>query len=594
MIKRSLFLHFFGPQVLVLLFSLGAVALYAWRSGWTAHRNERIQAMYAQAELVARLVFNADGTAKSSDEINQVCRSVRNEEGLRFTIIRPDGTVLADSDANSTNMESHATRPEIVEALKSGRGWSDRYSATVNSHLLYAARAIQRDGRTLAVVRVAARRDALYADLKLANRDVLLLIAATCVLAALLSSVLARRVVRSVDAMRAGVARIGAGELDYRLVIPTLPTLAELAQSINQTASHLQKQIRAVADERSLRERILASMTEGVIALDARQRVMGMNDAARRLLNLDDRAVIGTPIHALARRADLLALVDTAILSDKIEERELADIGGNDWAIWARATVLRDADGGRVGTLVVLSDLSRVRRLERVRQEFVANVSHELRTPITSIMGFVETLQDGAVRDPETADRFLKILRRQAGQLQSIVNDLLMLSRLETQSNGLEKEPSPLAGIVGDAIEICRARAKARQVDIRVNLPEGLQVVAHAGLLEQALINLIDNAVQYGGNGGRVDVAAEQLPEGAIRISVRDYGPGIAPEHIDRLFERFYRIDKGRSREMGGTGLGLAIVKHVALVHGGNVSITSEPGQGSVFSLWLPTTTNPA
>jgi two-component system phosphate regulon sensor histidine kinase PhoR len=322
------------------------------------------------------------------------------------------------------------------------------------------------------------------------------------------------------------------------------------------------------------------------VAVDARQRVVGLNDAARRLLGLGDRAAVGAPIHELLLRADFLELLDAAAATDEAVERGLHDTAQT--ALWARAAALRDAAGVRSGTLIVLSDLSRIRHLERVRQEFVANVSHELRTPITSIIGFVETLLDGALREPATAERFLKIVQRQAGQMQSLVHDLLLLSRLESQAGGsLEKERVPLAGIVGNAIEVCRARADARQVEVVVKLPEGLQVVAHAGLLEQALVNLIANAIQYGG-GGRVEVAAERLAGDDVRVSVRDFGPGIAPEHLDRLFERFYRIDRGRSREAGGTGLGLAIVKHIALVHGGTAAVASQPGQGSVFSIWLP------
>jgi len=589
MIKRSLFLQFFGPQMLILLASLGAVALYAWHAGWLAHREERVRAMYAQVDLVSRLLFQDDGTLKAPDEMARICHAVHRDAGVRVTVIAQDGHVLADSDADSTTMSSHADRQEIVAALTAGQGWSERYSATLHCRLLYAARAIRHDNRVVAVVRVAARRESIAAEPLPASRNTLLLIALVCLVAASLSYVLARRVIRPVSAMRAAVARIGAGELDHRLAVPSLPPLAELARAINQTTGRLQDQLRALAEERSLRERILSSMAEGVLAIDARGRVVGSNQAACRLLAIETPAP-GTPLHEVIRCADVLALVDAAAGSETVVERDLLNDGGAPGraALWARAAALRDTAGKRTGTLVVLGDLSHIRRLERVRQEFVANVSHELRTPITSIIGFVETLLEGeTVRDPETVKRFLSIVRRQAGQLHSIVTDLLMLSRLENQGPGLLTEDQPLAEIVGQAIEICQARAAAGQVALTVSMPDGLRVQAHAGLLEQALVNLIDNAIQYGGSGGRVEISAEKLPEGGGRISVRDYGPGIAPEHIDRLFERFYRIDKGRSRELGGTGLGLAIVRHIALAHGGNVSVASEPGQGCVFSIWL-------
>jgi two-component system phosphate regulon sensor histidine kinase PhoR len=588
MTKRSLFLQFFGPQVLVLLVSLGTVAIYAWYTGWVMRRDERLQIMYVQAELAAQAVFNEDGSSKPAAEIDRFCRAVQSEENVRFTVLAPDGRVIAETDANAAELPSHANRPEILEALRTGRGFSDRYSSTLHNNLFYAARAISRHGRIVGVVRVAIPRDALAHELAHTNRGVLLLIILTCMISALLSYVLARRVVRPVAGMCAGVARMGAGDLDTRLGIPSLPPLAELAHAINQTASRLQDEIRALAGERSLRERILASMQEGIVALDTRSRVIALNDAARRLLEIGERAAIGVPVCELVRRADLLTLVDDA--ADLSTERELQPLDGADTALWVRVSALRGPGDARIGTLVVVSDISHVRRLERVRQEFVANVSHELRTPITSIIGFAETLQDEKTpRDAATTERFLSIIRRQAGHLQTIVSDLLLLSRLEDQRSGLQKEPAPLAEIVRNAIEVCQPSAQARQVKVRVEIPAGLLVCSHAGLLEQALVNLVDNAIQYGGSGGRIEVAAEELPHnGGTRISVRDFGPGIAPEHLDRLFERFYRIDKGRSREAGGTGLGLSIVKHIAQAHGGTVAVASEAGKGSVFSIWLP------
>lgn len=583
--RPSLFLQFFGPQLLVLLLSLGAVVGYAWHAGWIVQRDERLRAMYLQADLVARLAIDEAGGIRSAADVQALWQTVRAEPGLRITIVHPDGRVLADSDADAAAMASHADRPEIVAALATGRGWSERYSATLHCRLLYAARAIQRGGRTVAVVRVAARRDALAADFSRAHNSPLLLIALTCLAAALLSYLLARQVVRAVSDMRAGVARIGGGVLEHRLALPPLPPLADLASAINQTAARLQEQILALARERSLRERILSGMSEGVVALDSRRQIVSVNDAARRLLALPAGDIAGTPIHLHVRHPDFLLLADAAGATESRIERELE----GDNALWASAAPLRDPDGRRTGTLIVISDLSRVRRLERIRQEFVQNVSHELRTPITSIIGFVETLQDGAWQEPATAERFLKIIRRQAGQLQSIVTDLLALSRLESQNGTLAREWTPLADIIANAVEVCQARAQARQVEVQTMVPAGLQVHAHAGLLEQAVMNLVDNAIQYG--GGKVDVVAEAGAKSGVHIRVLDQGPGISPEHIDRLFERFYRIDKGRSREAGGTGLGLAIVKHIALLHGGTATVSSALGKGSVFTIWLPETT---
>jgi two-component system phosphate regulon sensor histidine kinase PhoR len=458
----------------------------------------------------------------------------------------------------------------------------------VHAHLFYAARSVTRQGRVVGVVRVAMPHEELVQDLALAGHGVGWLMLGTIVGAAALSYVLALRVVRPVAAMRASVVRIGAGELETRLALPHLPPLAELAHSINQTTERLQGELQALAHERNLRERILASMSEGVLATDLRGRVMVINAAARRQLGLGERPVDGVAVCEWMRRADVLALLEAA--TDGVVERELPDPAAPETALWARVTPLRDAAEVRIGTLVVLNDISHVRRLERVRQEFVANVSHELRTPITAIIGFAETLLDAKMKtDPATAERFLTIIRRQAGQLQSIITDLLLLSRLEGQRGEVEQSVQPLAGIVENAVENCQMLAQAQQVEVRRAIPAGVRVMAHAGLLEQALGNLIQNAIQYGGSGGRVEVIAEELPDqGGVRVQVRDFGPGIPAEHLDRIFERFYRVDKGRSRSHGGTGLGLSIVKHVAQVHHGNVAVASEPGKGCVFSLWLP------
>jgi two-component system phosphate regulon sensor histidine kinase PhoR len=255
-----------------------------------------------------------------------------------------------------------------------------------------------------------------------------------------------------------------------------------------------------------------------------------------------------------------------------------------------RATALKDVAGRRVGTLVVLSDVTMLRRLETVRQDFVANVSHELRTPITSVKGFAETLLDGAMNDPETAERFLMIIVRQATQLESIIRDLLDLARLEqSSSQTLDRPLTLVAGVLRSALELCQIRADARGVRLLLTCAEDLTARMHAGLIEQAVVNLVDNAITHGATGAesQVEVAAVNTGDG-VRITVRDTGVGIEHKHLDRIFERFYRVDKGRSRELGGTGLGLAIVKHIVLVHNGTVAVASEPGVGTTFTILLP------
>jgi two-component system phosphate regulon sensor histidine kinase PhoR len=397
----------------------------------------------------------------------------------------------------------------------------------------------------------------------------------------------ALRIVGPVSELQSGLTRLGGGELSLRLEIPPVPHLAELARSINQTVDRLQKYIQALNEERNLRTLILNNMTRGVIAIDTHHAIMDLNEAARGLLNLHAAASEGARIGEVTRYPELLSLIDASEKSDDPVEREMVS---GERVLNVRATALKDVAGHRIGSLLVLSDVTLLRKLETVRQDFVANVSHELRTPITSVKGFAETLLDGAIHDPATAERFLKIIVRQATQLESIIRDLLELSRLEQNSaQTLDRQRTPVAGILKNALELCQSRAAERGVALSLNCEEGLTAVVHAGLMEQAVVNLIDNAIKYGANGegARVDIAAAREAS-CVHISVRDYGNGIERSHLERLFERFYRVDKGRSRELGGTGLGLAIVKHIVLIHKGTVDVESEIGKGSTFTIRLP------
>jgi two-component system phosphate regulon sensor histidine kinase PhoR len=314
---------------------------------------------------------------------------------------------------------------------------------------------------------------------------------------------------------------------------------------------------------------------------------MDLNDAARRQLDMHVSASEGTRIGEVTRYPELLSLIDASERTDDPVEREMV---AGESVLNMRATGLKDTSDRRIGTLVVLSDVTLLRKLETVRQDFVANVSHELRTPITSVKGFAETLLDGAMKDPETAERFLKIIVRQSIQLESIIRDLLELSRLEQNSaQTLDRQQTPVAGILKNALELCQGRAADRGVKLSLACEEGLTAVVHAGLMEQAVVNLIDNAIKYGTTSENARVDVEAVREAScVRISVRDFGNGIEHKHLDRLFERFYRVDKGRSRELGGTGLGLAIVKHIVLIHKGTVDVESELGKGATFTIRLP------
>ena len=371
---------------------------------------------------------------------------------------------------------------------------------------------------------------------------------------------------------------------------------ADLARAINGCLESRERHMRELERQRNELEALLGSMTEGVIAVDGEQRVLRINDAAASVLALEREQAVGRTVPELARSTALIGLLERALSEEKPTGDEIvyhadepSDGPAKRW-IQAEGTSLTDHGGRRIGALVVLHDVTRLRRLEAIRRDFVANVSHELRTPVTTIKGFVETLREDPAADPEQTRRFLEIIGRQAHRLEALIADLFTLAQIE-RSERIEKQVTPLGPLIDAAIETCHAKIADRDVIVEAACAPSLQAPVNESLFEQAVVNLVDNAVKYSHEGGRVTVEAAST--GAeIAVAVHDQGPGIEEKDRERVFERFYRADPARSRALGGTGLGLAIVKHVAHAHGGRVSVTSRVGHGSTFRVHIPATTD--
>jgi two-component system phosphate regulon sensor histidine kinase PhoR len=324
-------------------------------------------------------------------------------------------------------------------------------------------------------------------------------------------------------------------------------------------------------------------MVEGVLAIDAEQRVLRMNQAASELLGVDAARAEGRILPEVVRNTDLQRLLTEVLASRQPAEGDVALRDRDQRMLYVHGTVLDDVRPGESGALLVLHDVTELRKLERMRRDFVANVSHELKTPVTSIQGFVETLLDGAVNDPQERDRFLRIVAAQTDRLSAIIDDLLTLARVE-QGAKVVLSPGPVAAVLEAAVTTCKLMAEEMNVSLQWTCPPDLQATMNPSLLEQAVVNLIDNAVKYSAAGQTVRVEAGRA-DGEVFIRVIDQGCGIGSEHLPRIFERFYRVDKARSRKLGGTGLGLAIVKHIVQLHGGQVTVDSAPGRGSTFTV---------
>ncbi len=402
---------------------------------------------------------------------------------------------------------------------------------------------------------------------------------------------------RSIRELRKGAERFAGGDMSKRIAVKGPLQLAALAESLNIMAEQLADRLSTVIRQRNELGAVHGSMVEGVLAIDREQNILSLNRAASEMLSLDVTSAIGRSIYEAVRNVELQQVIQQTLEKDSAVAGEmtlagaaLAGSGENDdRTIQIQSALLRDDEGQRIGLVLVLHDVTQLRRLESVRQDFVGNVSHEVKTPVSAIKAAVETVRDLPDSGGEDAQRFLKIISRQSDRLAAIVDDLLSLARIEQAGDGglQDTRPAPLWPVIASAIETCQAGADANQTHLYTECDRSVQALISEQLLAQAVINLIDNAVKYSDPDTSVQVHCD-VTDGEAVISVTDQGRGIEPKHLPRVFERFYRTDKARSRELGGTGLGLSIVKHIAEAHGGRVSVDSKPGSGSTFRVHLP------
>jgi len=496
--------------------------------------------------------------------------------------------VLGDSDEDPQAMENHGTRPEIAQACGGEVGVTTRYSNTLQTIMMYVAVPVTDDNEIIAVARTALPISAVEDTLTSIYRDIWFGGMIIVIMATLVSVMVLRRLTGPLRELLDSACRFADGDLHSELPIPDTEEVADLAESMNSMAAQLDARIRTIAEQRNEREAILASMSEGVLALDADERIVSLNRVAADFLELDPVQSRNRAIYEAVRIPSLLVFVEKALRSSDPTEIEISLPGSVERYLQARAATLKDSSGKSVGVVLVFNDITRLKKLENIRRDFVANVSHELKTPITAITGSVETLLRGTPDRPDDNRRFLEMIARHSNRLSNLVDDLLSLARLESEVERAEMKLTRgrLVEVLQASIQGCEEKGRRRRVDIACSCDPNLEVNVNQLQLEQAITNLIDNAIRYSEEDSRVSVKAVATDEEII-ISVEDSGIGIASEHLPRLFERFYRVDKARSHEAGGTGLGLAIVKHIASAHGGRVSVDSSPGRGSVFRIHL-------
>ncbi|MGH2571029.1 MAG: ATP-binding protein [bacterium] len=574
--------------VVLILVTTAAVVFFVGRRIEAEVLEESERTVRSQALIFRELAPPAmlDAPDPDTSEFQEELQRLGRLTGVRYTYIRDDGLVLADSHQDPAVMEDHSQRPEVIQARRTGMGMATRFSASVERRMMYLAIPIRSDAGGQGFVRTALELSAI--DRRLAAlRNGVALAAAVAVIAALVIGVVVVRQFTSPLVRMSETARsIASGHYEKRLEVPGRDEMGAFALSFNLMASQLQERIEAITDERNRLLAILAGMVEGVVAVDRAGCILHMNSVAGRILGTDPDKALGRRLGAVTRVQEVEEALAGTMRSGVERSREVL-LPTQDRVLAIRSGPIGSGDDVS-GAVVVLHDVTELRRLEAVRRDFVANVSHELKTPLTVVRGIVETLLDDVQMAANIRERFLQKVSDQTERLSAIVTDLLTLARAEGNPEVFEREPHDLRWLAEESYRALASSAESKGVVLRIDLaPEPVPVRGDRSALRLVIDNLLDNAVKYTPSRGDVTMRVWSGARHA-NLVVTDTGIGIAEHEQERIFERFYRVDKARSRDLGGTGLGLSIVKHMVQVHGGDVGLESAPGVGSSFRVRLP------
>jgi len=567
-VKSRIFVKLFLAALVVIAACTVSLDLLIGRTWENMLRREIETSLRQKTQMFAARVADA-----SPDSLKQMTEQAAPAAGARITVIDATGKVLADSEANPDTMENHAARPEFVAALQGQIGSATRLSKTIGVDLLYVAVPVPGGA-----VRMAYPLSSIREANREIRRDLLEGSAVAGLLALLLAFVATQSIGRRLLRITDFAERVAAGDLSARIQEGAGDEIAHVASALDKTARKLEEGFSALENSRQTLETLLNSMQEAVIAVAQDERVLWANQRMERLLPSGVR--LGAPLVQSVRDPEILASVQTALTTRDVTMARAAKIfSGRVFDVTAAPM-----PGG--GAVAVLHDQTEIERVEKTRRDFIANVSHELRTPLTSIQGYAETLLESRGM-PNDLREFVEIIRKNAMRMARLTEDLLVLARVESGEQKLNFQTAMPNQLLDDAVQTFHELALARGIELSVMNTASSAVLVDRDAIHQVFTNLIDNALKYGDQGGKVLVGACESEDG-VQFYVRDFGSGISSEHLTRLFERFYRVDKARSLESGGTGLGLAIAKHVVRAHSGTIRAESELNHGSTFYFTLP------
>jgi len=575
--------------IIVVLISFAAIAYFLDKKLEERSLQTIESSLVASGRLIEDQISAENLKKEDTGYLESLAKKLGAKAGCRVTIINIHGKVLADSGRSEEEvlrMDDHIGRPEVRAALASGIGIDTRYSPTLKIDMLYVALSVKDDGKTAGILRLALSLESVQKTLYAIRRIIFLGLLFAMGIAVMLGSVLAAQTLKPINRMIHVSRRFSKGDFSRRIIQAPRDEIGELANTLNKMAQDIEDNLKNIRTQNQQLAAMFDGMIEGVIVVDGAGRIISLNAAIERVFGISAIETKGKVFLEAVRNNDIAETIGEVLKGAKPLMREMSLVLPVRKVFQVNAVPV--FDGGAVsGCLVVMHDITEIRKLETVRRDFIANVSHELKTPLTSIKGFVETLLGGALEDRENNRQFLEIIIEHTGRLDNLVNDLLSLSHLESKEITLEKEDIRLRDQLDSIIKGFGSQIKGKNIEVANDLPAGLSTRADKGRLDQVFTNLIDNAIKFNREKGTVRIYAQQ-EDGRIKVVFEDSGIGIPEKDAGRIFERFYRVDKARSRELGGTGLGLSIVKHIVEIHGGTVGVESVEGLGSKFWFTLP------
>lgn len=579
--RRKVFLTY----ILVVAVSLSISGVLTVNAVSKYFRENTEDILLTNSKVVEKIVIREleDSGGKN---LQDSVKSLGTDFGTRITVVDPEGEVLADSEKTFTDMENHLKRPEIQSAFKGEIGKSIRYSTSLRTKMMYVAVPVEKAGKIIAVLRLSLP----LSDLKNLSQFLWgIIVSSTFIgflIAFFISTIFSISLTKPIGNVALAAQEIARGNYDMKINTVASGEIKILADSFNDMADNLKTTVRKLLDGKQKTEAILESMADSLIAVDQNCNVVMINPPAERLFNVSQKEALGKHLLEIIRNNELYNSINETLAGNNIVYKEIRILTPEEKIF--RVHIAPIMGEGNYGVVAVLRDITELRRLEKIRTEFVANVSHELKTPLTSIAGFVETLLDGAYKNKDHCLYFLGIIKEETDRMTRLINDLLYFSRIETSKEVIQKAKVYIPNVVMKALSVLQTSINEKQHQITLDIPKDINpIISDKDSLLQILINLLDNAIKYTPHHGKIKIKAEEKEE-YTSIIIADSGVGISKEALSRVFERFYRVDKARSNNLSGTGLGLAVVKHLAKGLSGEIDVESEPGKGSTFTVKIP------